>query len=154
MKRTLILFVAALSLGIGAQAQKVSEKEVLGTWKLIIDIEEELDKEAEEADNMLEEILIKTVSGFVEGIMDDIDIYFEFERNGKLKVTVNAYDDTETEKGTWYINKKGYLVIEDIDSDDNDFSIGSDDDEWKLIDGILVSSDHEDDRTVYMARVN
>ena len=63
-------------------------------------------------------------------------------------------NDTDEEEGTWYINKKGYLVIEDIDSDDNDFSIGSDDDEWKLIDGILVSSDHEDDRTVYMARVN
>lgn len=155
MKKTILLFAMTFGLMVLAQAQNVTEKDVVGTWKLVIDVEEKMDQEAEEADSMLEEIIIKSVSGFVGGILDDIDIYFDFQRNGTLKLTVNAYDETEVEKGTWYINKRGYLVIEDIDSDgDNDFNINTNDDEWKLMDGILVNEDHEDDRAVYMARVN
>ncbi len=154
MKRTITLFTLALCFAIGAQAQRVQEKDIIGTWKLIIDIEEEMEDEAEEADTMLEEIFIKAVSGFVGGIMEDIEIYFEFKRNNDLKITVNAYDETETETGSWYINKRGYLVIEDIDEDDDSFSISTDNDEWKLIDGILVSEEHEKNRNVYMTKVD
>lgn len=154
MKRTIALFITALCLTVVVQAQKVQEKDIIGTWKLVIDIEEEMDEEAEDADTMLEEIFIKAVSGFVGGIMDDIEIYFEFQRNNDVKITVNAYDETETETGSWFINKRGYLVIEDIDDDNDDFSISTDDDEWKLIDGILVSDEHEKNRTVYMTKVD
>ncbi len=135
------------------QAQKVKEKDVIGTWKLIIDVEQEMEEEAEEADNMLEEIFIKAVSGFVDGILDGIDIYFDFREDNEVKITVHAYNEKETEYGRWFINKRGYLEIEDIDDGDN-ITIDADDDEWKLIDGILVSDEHEDDRNVYMTRVN
>ncbi|WP_462250254.1 hypothetical protein [Ekhidna sp.] len=154
MKRTITLFTLALCLAIGAQAQKVQEKDIIGTWKLIIDIEEEMDEEAEEADTMLEEVIIKAVSGFVGGILDDIEIYFEFQRDNDVKITVDAYNETETETGTWYINRRGYLVIEDIDDDGDSFNISTDDDEWKLIDGILVSDEHEKNRNVYMTKVD
>ncbi len=154
MKRTIILFTAALCLTFTSQAQRVSEKDIIGTWKLVINIEEEMEEEAEDADTMLEEVFIKAISGFVGGIMDDIEIYFEFQSDNDVKITVNAYDEVETERGSWYINRRGYLVIEDIEDDDDDFSISTDDDEWKLIDGILVSDEHEKDRTVYMTRVN
>lgn len=154
MKRIILLFAATLFLVFTTQAQKVKEKDIIGTWKLVIDIEEEMDEEAEDADTMLEEIFIKAVSGFVGGIMEDIEIYFEFQADNDLKITVNAYDETETERGSWYINKRDYLVIDDIEDDDDDFHITSDDDEWKLIDGILVSDEHEDDRTVYMTKVD
>ncbi|MEQ8629655.1 hypothetical protein [Ekhidna sp.] len=154
MKRTIALFVFALCIAFIADAQRVKEKDIIGTWKLVIDIEEEMEEEAEDADSMLEEIFIKAVSGFVVGIMEDIEIYFEFQPDNDLKITVHAYDETETERGSWYINKRGYLVIEDIEDDDDDFHISSDDDEWKLIDGILVSDEHERDRNVYMTRVN
>lgn len=154
MKRTIILFTAALCLTFTSQAQRVSEKDIIGTWKLVINIEEEMEEEAEDADTMLEEVFIKAISGFVGGIMDDIEIYFEFQSDNDVKITVNAYDEVETERGSWYINKRGYLVIEDIEDDDDDFNISTDDDEWKLIDGILVSDEHEKDRTVYMTRVN
>ncbi|MEQ8906473.1 hypothetical protein [Ekhidna sp.] len=154
MKRITLLLAATFFLGFVTQAQKVKERDIIGTWKLVINIEEEIEEEAEEADTMLEEIFIKAVSGFVDGIMDDIEIYFEFRANNDLKITVNAYDETETEKGSWYINERGYLIIEDIEDDDDDFNITTDDDEWKLIDGILVSDEHEDNRTVYMTRVN
>ncbi|WP_420575211.1 hypothetical protein [Ekhidna sp.] len=154
MKRTIALFVFALCVSFFSDAQKVKEKDIIGTWKLVIDINEEMEEEADEADSMLEEVFIKAISGFVGGIMEDIEIYFEFQPDNDLKITVNAYDETETERGSWYINKRGYLVIEDIEDDDDDFNISSDDDEWKLIDGILVSDEHERDRNVYMTKVN
>lgn len=153
MKKTILLLMA-LCIGFLSEAQKVKEKDIIGTWKLIIDIEEEMDEEAEEADSMLEEVFIKAISGFVGGIMEDIEIYFEFRDDNELKITVNAYDETETEYGRWFINKRGYLEIEDIDNDNDSFNIDADDDEWKLVDGILVSDEHEEDRTVYMARVD
>ena len=153
MKRTITLFVFAFCVAFVSDAQKVKERDIIGTWKLVIDIEEEMEEEAEDADTMLEEVFIKAISGFVGGIMEDIEIYFEFQADNDLKITVNAYDETETERGSWYINKRGYLVIDDIEDDDDDFHISSDDDEWKLIDGILVSNEHEDDRTVYMTKV-
>ena len=148
-----ILLLAVLGIGLTSYAQKVKEKDVLGTWKLIINIEEEMEREAEEADTMLEEVIINAVSGFVDGILDDIDIYFDFRADNEVKITVYAYDEKETEYGKWYINKRGYLEIEDVDDNDH-ISFDNDDDEWKLIDGILVSDDHEDDRTVYMTRVD
>jgi len=154
MTKTLLL-TTLLSFGfVFAQAQKVKEKDLLGTWKLVIDIEEAMEEEADEADTMLEEVFINAISGFVGGIMDDIDIYFEFRENNKLKITVNAYDETETEYGRWFINKRGYLEIEDIEDEDERINISADDDEWKLVDGILITDDHEDDRTVYMAKVD
>ena len=152
MKKTSLL-ILAFGIALFTQAQKVKEKDVIGTWKLIIDVEQEMEEEAEEADNMLEEIFIKAVSGFVDGILDGIDIYFDFREDNEVKITVHAYNEKETEYGRWFINKRGYLEIEDIDDGDN-ITIDADDDEWKLIDGILVSDEHEDDRNVYMTRVN
>ncbi len=152
MKKVLLV-IGILCLGFMTYSQKVKEKDFIGTWKLIIDIEEEMDEEAKEADTMLEEIFIKAISGFVEGIVEDIDIYFEFRKDYEVKITVHAYDEKETEYGRWFINKRGYLEIEDIDDDDT-INIDADDDEWKLIDGILVSDEHEDNRSVYMTRVD
>ncbi len=152
MKKTILLVAVLFGIGLLANAQKVTEKDIIGTWKLVIDIEEEMEEEAEDADTMLEEVFIKAISGFVGGILEDIEIYFEFRSDNDLKITVNAYDETETEYGRWFINRRGYLEIEDIGDDDH-FNIDTDDDEWKLIDGILVSEDHKDDRNVYMAKV-
>lgn len=151
--KTLTLLSLILLLGFSTQAQKVKQKDVLGTWKLVIDIEDELDEEAEEAETLLEEVIIKSVSGLVSGVMENIDIYFEFEEDNELEITVKAYGEVERERGTWYINKRGYLVIEDIDSEDDRFNISTDDDEWKLVDGLLISDD-DDDKNVYMTRVD
>lgn len=155
MKKT-ILILTVLCFGLSSQAQKIKEKDILGTWKLVLNVEEAIEKEADDADTMLEEVFINAISGLVGGIIDDIDIYFEFEKDNEVKITVNAYDESETEYGRWFINKRGYLEIEDVDMDDDDgrFNIDADDDEWKLVDGILVTDEHEDDRTVYMAKVD
>lgn len=154
MKRKLLTTLGfCLSVALIGHAQTLKEKDVLGTWKLIINIEDKLDKEAEEADTYLEEIIIKSVSGFVDGIIGNIDVYFDFQPENRLFVTVDAFNETEEEEARWFINKRGNLEIEDWDDDDDDFHI-SGDDEWKLIDGLLISDDHEDDRDVYMARVH
>jgi len=151
MKKTLLLFFA-LGVGFLSHAQKVKEKDIIGTWKLVIDVEKEME---EEADTMLEEIFIKAVSGFVDGILDGIDIYFDFREDHEVKITVNAYDKKETEYGTWFINKRGYLEIEDIEDNNNDkINIDAEDDEWKLVDGVLVSDEEDEDRNVYMTRVD
>ena len=47
MKKTVIL-LAALCFGFFTQAQKVKEKDIIGTWKLVIDIEEEMEDEEED----------------------------------------------------------------------------------------------------------
>lgn len=152
MKKTVLLIATLITWSYCTQAQKIKEKDILGTWKLIINIEEEMEKEAEKADTMLEEILLETVSGFVDGILDDVGIYFEFQKDHEVIITVSAYGDQEEGKGRWLINNRGYLEIENIE-DNDDFNLSTDD-EWKLIDGILVSDEHEDDRTAYMTRVD
>lgn len=153
--KVLTLLSLILLLGFSTQAQKVEERDVLGTWKLVIDIEDEMDEEAEEAETLLEEVIIKSVSGIVAGVMDNIDIYFEFQKRNNLLITVRAYGEVEEEEGNWYINRRGYLVIEDIDDDEDEyFNISAGDDEWKLIDGLLISDEHEDDRNVYMTKVD
>ncbi|MFK7953523.1 MAG: hypothetical protein AB8B73_11800 [Ekhidna sp.] len=154
MKKAILLFTAVCLL-FSTQAQKVKEKDVIGQWQLVIDVEEELEEEAEEADSFLEEVIIKSVSGFVTGILEDIDIEFEFESDNDVRITIKAYGETERESAKWFINKRGYLEIEDWDNDDDNFNISTDDDEWRLIDGLLISDDNDDDeRTVYMKRID
>ena len=152
MKKTTILFVATICFVFAAHSQRVQEDDIIGKWKLVINIEEEMEEEAEDADTMLEEVFIKAISGFVGGILEDIDIYFDFRENNEVKITVYAYDEKETEYGSWKINRRGYLEIDDLDDEDDDFDIDTDD-EWKFVDGILVSDEHEKDRNVYMKRV-
>lgn len=143
-------------MGIGSftYAQKVKEKDIIGTWKLIIDVKEELDQEAEEADTMLEEVFVKAISGFVGGILEDIDIYLDFKKDNTVYITVKAYDEEDTGSGNWFINDKGYLEIESIESDNGDIDIDAEDDEWMLVDGLLISDDDDDTKNVYMTKVD
>lgn len=152
--KVLTLFAFLWATTFTLSAQDIKEKDVLGTWKLVIDVQEEIDEEAEEADTILEEIILKSVSGVVSGVLNNIDIYFEFQKRNDLLITVEAFGEVEEEEARWYINRRGNLVIEDYDDDEDDnFHIDADD-EWKLIDGLLVSDDHEDDRNVFMTRVD
>ena len=154
MKKATIL-LTALCLIFSVQAQKVKEKDVIGKWQLVIDVKEELEDEAEDADSFLEELIIKSVSGFVSGILEDIEIYFEFESDNDVKITIKAFGETERETAKWFINKRGYLEIDDWDNDDDNFNLSmDDDDEWKLIDGRLVSDDDDGDMNVYMKRID
>ncbi len=134
---------------------KVRRSDVEGkTWKLKIDIDDELEEELDDADDAFERIIIKSVAGLVDGIIDGIDIYFEFMPNNELKITVEAFGEREVEYTEWYINKNGALVIEDTDSFDTDS-----DDIWLFVDDVLVAFDEDwdgdlDDQNVYLVRID
>ena len=64
------------------------------------------------------------------------------EKEAPKNAYLCAFSDGESECESW--------------DDDDDFNISTDDDEWKLIDGVLVSDDDDNDgkRSVYMKRVD
>ncbi|MDA8595326.1 hypothetical protein N9L20_02490 [Flavobacteriaceae bacterium] len=146
-KLTLIL---CLFIGLGAQAQsKVHPNKLKGHWTLKIDIEKELEEEKEDMD-IFERMVVGAVEGLVEGIMEEIDIQFDFKKNGTFDVTVTADDETNTEEGTWEINKKGQLVIHDIDN--SNVQVSSDG-FWMMHHGKLVPiEDGEIKKNVYMIK--
>ena len=154
MKMTKYFMIAAfLIAGLASNAQeKVDEDRLIGNWKLVIDIEEELEREADEEDNPFARMMIRGVSGLVEGIMDNIDIYFDFQRDGEVKILVEAFDENEIDYAKWYINRNGELIIEDLDNDKISFD---NDDVW-MMDGKYLVSIEEDgtiQENVYMAKI-
>ena len=96
----LSLFLVSLT----AEAQRLREKDLVGTsWKMHIDIEqalEEAEEEMEEEDNILGEMILRGVSGVVEGIIENIDIYFDFYDNNEVRVYVDAFGAEETDTPT------------------------------------------------------
>ena len=159
MKKLTTLLTLSLFVTFGATAQdKIYEKDLIGNWKMVIDMDgviEELDEEAEDADNLFAEVIMKSVSGLVEGVMDNIDIYMEFERGGDVVVYVDAFDtDSEEDDAEWYI-KGNRLYIEDLDNDNLNWD-SDDDDYWVMDDGVLYLENRDDDDEVkiYMIRVD
>ena len=97
-------------------------------------------------------MMIRGVSGLVEGILDNIDIYFDFQRDGEVKILVEAFDENEIDYAKWYINRNGELIIEDLDNDKIQFD---DDDVW-MMDGKFLVSIEEDgtiQENVYMTKI-
>ncbi|MEL7146457.1 MAG: hypothetical protein AAFO69_08825 [Bacteroidota bacterium] len=155
MKRllTLTLLMAAITFGATAQ-QKIKYSDLEGkTWKLTIDITEELEEEADNADNFFERLVIKGVSGLVENILDNIEIYFEFEKNHDLRVTVYAMGEKEVEYTEWWIDDDGALRIDDSDSFSSD-----QDSRWYMFDDVIVAmNEHKrklKDSDIYLVEVS
>jgi len=96
------------------QAQdRVREKDLVGTtWKMVFDLDEE-------ADTAFERVILNAV----DGLLDEIDIYFEFHDDYEMTVWAGAFgDEEEEEDGEWYINDHGQLFLDDtdhVDADDN-----------------------------------
>ena len=159
MKRSTSLLILTMLLTIpfaGLAQKKLKEKDLIGTtWKLVIDVEdvlEEAEKEMEEEDNLLGEIILRGVSGLVEGIIDNIDVHFEFRDDNELKIYVEAFGSDEVEWTDWSINRHGELIIED-----NDHIQTDGDSYWFLEDGVLVHEDSgkdRDDPKIFMTRID
>jgi hypothetical protein len=153
MKKILILAILTIATFSNAIGQsKLSDGDVLGTWKMVIELDEVLDdlkKEAEESETLIAEVIMKSVSGIVEGVMDRVQIYIDLERGGKATVRVNAFEeDSDDEDTKWYI-KSGRLYIENTDNFDSDVK-GN----WYMRDGVLFLDDDDNDKTkIYMVRV-
>lgn len=151
---TTCLLIIGLIGGLNLNAQhKVNSKELIGTWKLNIDISEELrqaEEEAEDEDSFFAEMIVKSVGGMVEGILSNIDIYMNFQSDGKVKVTVEAFGEKETEFAEWKIDKNGHLHISDTDHFSTD-----DDDYWLIEDGklVLFEDNKEKEENVVMIKI-
>ncbi len=151
-----IFALSALSLGTIQAQEKITESKLVGTWKMVIDADKvmaKIDKEAKESETMLAEILLKSVSGMVEGIMDRLQIYVEFKRGGDASLLIEVFEsETEDEDTRWYIrNGKVYL-----DDTNNDKISWDGEDGWYLQDGVLFleKDDDEDSPAIYMVRID
>lgn len=115
-----ILLMGALS----AQT-KVSEKDVWGTWRFHLKLNEVAKSDTADL-NFLEKAVVGAVSGIVDNALEQVDIQFNFKKSKELVVVVHEH---ETKKKTeqsieWLINAKGQLEISDLNNDkvniDND----------------------------------
>lgn len=157
MKKTILplilLFLTASAYHAQAQS-KVSSKELIGNWKLIIDLDEEFEKakeDMEDEDSFIGEIVLSSVSGLVSGVLDQIEIYMDFQPDGEVRVIVEAFGEREIEYSEWSIDKKGRLFISDTKSFSTD-----DSDYWLMEDGVLLLFEDDDRRTenVYMVNLD
>lgn len=138
---------------ISVQAQKkVREKDILGEWELVIDIDnvrDEVEEELEEEEFWLARRFAKSMSNFALDIVESIDVRFDFRDDGDVKISVKVFGERETEWAEWYINDDGELIIEDEDDRrgrrKRNFSMGysNDNDVWLLEDGKLQSFDKD-----------
>jgi len=126
-----LLLLCTLATTLQAQ-DRVREDDLVGTtWKMVFELEEE-------ADNVFERIVLNAV----DGIMDEIDIYFEFYEDNEMTVSARAFgeDDDDEDESEWYINGRGQLIIEGSDHrhDRNDRSDRK------------IRNNRDDDDTVWM----
>lgn len=151
MKKGIILGAIALLLVVSVQAQdRIREKDLEGTtWKMVFDLDNE--QEREEAGNAFERIILSAV----DGLLDEIDIYFEFDRRGRMSIWVGAFGDSEEEElSDWRVTRDGYLELGDTDSFDTDDTV------WKRDGDRLIPYERtrrgrlEREHAVYLKRVD
>lgn len=139
---------------IEAKAQnKLSEKDVIGSWRLIIDVSEEMDELRDDFDNtesLFGQVIKKSVSGFVEGLLNNIEIYMDFLPNGEVEVTSIAFEKEDRDFSTWKIvGNKLYI------SDSGNFKIDNDS-YWVLERSnilLSVSEFGDDNKNVYLRKI-
>ncbi|MFZ9673874.1 MAG: hypothetical protein ACO3A1_06220 [Flavobacteriaceae bacterium] len=115
-----LLFIGALS----AQT-KVSEKDVWGTWRFHLKLQEVAKSDSADL-NFIEKAVVGAVSGIVDTAMEQVDIQFHFKKSKELVVVVHEHETKKKTEETieWFINKEGQLEISDLKNDrvniDND----------------------------------
>lgn len=151
-KLALLCIIALLSSSFVSAQSKVKDRDVLGEWKLHVDLQKEIqDKDSDL--NFLEKALVGAVSGIVNTAMNHVDIRFDFKRNNEvlLKIHNKDEDTTETETLKWFINNQGQLEVEDIDNDNVNVQH---DGAWMLLDKQLVAvEDGKVKQAVYLEKM-
>ncbi|MEQ8879108.1 MAG: hypothetical protein RLO17_09755 [Cyclobacteriaceae bacterium] len=152
MKKLALLVSMCMVFALTSHAQKkLREKDLLGQWKMVINLEEGFEKAKEELDDnddeFLGKLILSSIEGFASAILDEVDIYMDFEKDGKLRVIVEAFDEKEVEYSEWIINEKGFLLIND---GKNDVDI----DHWILEDDVLVGYDEDGEKNMaYLVKI-
>lgn len=152
MKKLALLVSLCMVFALTSHAQKkLREKDLFGQWKMVINLEEGFEKAKEELDDnddeFLGKLILSSIEGFASAILDEVDIYMDFEKDGKLRVIVEAFDEKEVEYSEWIINEKGFLLIND---GKNDVDI----DHWILEDDVLVGYDEDGEKNMaYLVKI-
>jgi hypothetical protein len=151
MKKIAFLFLAALLSSSLMNAQsKVKDRDVLGEWKLHVDLQKEIQDKDNDL-NFLEKALVGAVSGIVTTAMNHVDIRFDFKRNNEVILKIHNKDEDKTEILKWFINKQGQLEINDLD---NDHVNVQHDGAWMLLDKQLVAvEDGKVKQAVYLEKM-
>lgn len=137
----LLLFVTGL--GTVSAQERVTETRLLGEWRMIIDVEDEIRKEADEQ-GLLTKMFLNGISGMVQSILDEIDIQMTFKKDGVLELVAmydGEVDDVETLK--WTIDDKGHLYIDDFK---NERVSLENDGYWMWENGRLISFEEDGTR--------
>jgi hypothetical protein len=154
MKTMIIIFTLIAFTLVEVQAQnKLTEKDVTGSWRLVIDVSEEMDElrdEMDDTESLFGQVIKKSVSGFVEGLLNNIEIYMDFLPNGEVEVTSIAFDKEDRDFSTWKIvGNKLYI------SDSDNFQVENDS-YWIMEHNsilISVSEDGNNNKNVYLRKI-
>lgn len=152
MVHKIILAAAFIAISFSAKAQKLNEKELMGSWHMVIDIDAAI-KESQKDLNLFEKMIVGSVSGFVDQVLEMVDITIVFMPKGKAVLTVDGPEvqEKETTQLTWQHDPSGGIIIDDYESDQAQVDFDS---IWRLEGDRLQS--YEPDGTlekhVYMIR--
>ncbi len=151
-KQNLIILALVFGIGYSAQAQKINEKDLMGSWHMVIDIDNAM-KDAKKDLNLFEKMIVGSVSGFVDSVLEMVDITIEFKPKGKALLKVNGPDveGKETTELTWRLDASGGIIIDDYESDQAHVDMDS---VWRLEGDRLQSyeADGTLEKHVYMIR--
>ena len=152
MIHKILITAAFIAISFSAQAQKLNEKKLMGTWHMVIDIDAAM-KESQKDLNLFERMIVGSVSGFVDQVLEMVDITIEFKPEGKalLKVDGPDVEDKETTELTWHHHPSGGIIIDDYESDQAQVNFDS---IWRLEGDRLQSYDPDGTKetAVYMIR--
>lgn len=146
MKRTFIIsavcimFLCSAALIPGTTKQK----DILGKWKLHLDISEKIKEETKDEDD-LGALFARGIGTLVDELVEEVDITFDFQKNNILVVTQDSNfkgDKKEIETYHWKIDKKGRIITTSMDEDQISFN---DHEGWMLKNGKLVSVDKNEE---------
>jgi hypothetical protein len=117
MKRLISLVSFTLLLVITACGQNQNlEKNLTGEWLLKIDLTKSIEEETKADDELLEKAILSGLSGFIETILDAVEIKFLIHKDGTYSVVVKDEDEEEEEKGNWTVTDQQLIRFDDLDS--------------------------------------
>lgn len=98
-----------------AQNQQLKNK-ITGEWLLKIDLHKAIEEETNEDEELLAKAIISGLSGFIETILDAVEIKFLIHKDGTYSVVVKDEDEEEEEKGNWTVTDQQLIRFDDLDS--------------------------------------
>lgn len=117
MKRliSLVSFTLLLVITACAQNQQLKNK-ITGEWLLKIDLTKSIEEETKADDELLEKAILSGLSGFIETILDAVEIKFLIHQDETYSVVVKDEDEDEEEKGNWTVTDQQLIRFDDLDS--------------------------------------